>query len=129
VLNHDLPTTHYIITNSWADPIILNQIYDYPDDWQTPPRLFVVPSDWTNTFIREDDQFQWMIPEATWASHWETMPDSNIILLEMESGDLVRKYGSLMVQDYLLHLKSLDSEVNQGLTKGALYTYLIPTAE
>ncbi len=129
VLNHDLPTTHYIITNSWADPIILNQIYDYPDDWQTPPRLFVVPSDWTNTFTRVDDQFQWMIPDATWAPHWETMPDSNIILLEMENGDLVRRYGSLTVQDYPLHLKSLDSEVDQDLAEGALYPYLIPAEE
>lgn len=125
VLNHDLPMTRFILTNSWADPTILYQIYTFPADWQTPPRLFVVGSNWTETVVRTGDQLEWQIPAATWPAHWETLPNGNVILLEMENGRLVRRFGSLMIDGEELRLKPLPATVSPDWPEGTLYPYLL----
>ncbi len=125
VLNHDLPTTRYILTNSWADPTILYQVYKFPVDWQTPPRLFVVGADWTQTIVRVGDQLEWQVPGATWQSHREVLPDGNVILLEMQNGRLVRRYGSLTIDGQELRLKSLPANASPDWPKGTLYPYLL----
>jgi hypothetical protein len=128
VLDHDLPQTQYIITNSWADPIILGQIFQFPGHWKNPPRLFVVHRDWTESVIREGDQFKWKVPTATWRSHWEVLPNSNVILLEMENGKLVRRLGSISIHGQNLELKPMPPDVKPTWGKGALYSYLIAEA-
>ena len=125
VLSHDLSTTHFILTNSWANPIMLTQIFQFPSDWKTPPRLFVVPSDWTESVVQEEGQFKWQVPPALEKSHWEVLPDSNVILLEMENGKLVRRYGSIQLNGMTLHLKPMSPNANPDWEEGTLYPLLI----
>jgi hypothetical protein len=125
ILNHDLPATRYIRTNSWADPIMLAQIFRFPSTWKAPPRLFVVPSDWTKSFVQKNGQLLWQVPAATWVAHWEVLPDSNLILLEMENGSLVRRYGSILINGQTLHLKPLSPNPSPDWKKGVLYPLLI----
>ena len=120
-----LPTTHFIETNSWADPVVLQQIFRFPSGWQTPPRLFVVSSNWTKGVDREGDQILWRIPAATWDAHWEALPDSNVVLLTMENGSLVRQFGSILMHRLPLNLKPLPSNAPPAWVHGALYPLLI----
>ncbi len=125
VTKADLPTTHFIATNSWADPIVLEQVFRFPDDWQRPPRLFVVQGNWTKSVVREGDQLQWQVPAATWDTHWEALPDSNVVLLTMENGTLVRQFDDIQMHRLTLHLKPLFPNAGSALPRGALYPLLI----
>ena len=129
VLDHDLSATRYIRTNSWADPIMLAQIFRFPSDWKSPPRLFVVPADWTKSILLENGQLQWEVPAATWVAHPEVLPDSNVILLEMENGSLVRRYETILINGQALHLKPLSPIPNPDWKKGLLYPLLIAAAK
>jgi hypothetical protein len=129
ILNHDLPATRYIRTNSWADPIMLAQIFRFPSDWKSPPRLFVVPMDWTKSIVQENGQFSWEVPAATWVAHWEELPQSNVILLEMENGKLVRRYGSILIDGQPLRLKPLSPAPYPDWKIGVLYPLLIAGAK
>jgi hypothetical protein len=129
VLDHNLPATRYILTNSWADPIMLAQIFRFPSDWKAPPRLFVVPTDWTKSIAQENDQLRWEVPAATWVAHWEVLPQSNVILLEMENGKLVRRYGSILIDGQSLQLKPLSPDPYPDWKKGVLYPLLIAGAK
>ena len=77
-----LRSSHFIESNSWADPIILKQIFRFPTDWQYPPRLFLVPSNWTKSVVREGDELLWHVPAATWDAHWEGLPNSNVVSID-----------------------------------------------
>ena len=125
VLDHNLPKTRYILTNSWADAITLAQIFKFPGDWKNPPRLFVVHHNWTEGVVREGDQFNWEVPTATWVSHREALPNSNVIVLEMERGKLVRRFGSLNVKGQGLELKSKPHGPATTWPRGPLYEYLV----
>lgn len=128
VLRDNLPKTSFILSNSWADPIILGQLFDFPEHWANPPRLFVVNRAWTREIKLEQNHFNWMVPDATWFAHWETLPDSNVILLDMENGKLVRRFGSLNINGLDLNLKSLPADAKLDFEKGPLYDCLIGAA-
>jgi len=125
VPNHDLASTRFILTHSWADPIVLRQIYDYGPDSRQAPRLFVVPMDWTQSVVREGQQLLWQVPAATWEPHWEALPEGNIIVLEMEHGRLIRRSGFLRVGGQDLRLKPATSTDSRPPPHGLLYDYMI----
>ena len=125
VIDQNLPATHYILTNSWADPIMLTQIFKFPKNWETPPRLFVVPQDWMNSIVEDGDKFLWKVPAATWKSHWETLPISNLILIEMEESELVRRYGSIIINNKPFQLKTISPNNIVDLKEGFLFSLLI----
>ena len=129
VLDHNLPATRYILSNSWADPIMLAQIFRFPAEWNSPPRLFVVPTDWTKSIVQDKGQLEWEVPAATWVAHWEVLPESNVVLLEMENGSLVRRYGSILIDGQTLLLKPSSPNPNPDWKKGALYPLLISGAK
>ena len=125
VTDKGLDKTRAILTHSWADPIILMQIFQFPTSWKNPPRLFIVPVDLSSFLIRQGDQIKWQVPVATWGSHWEVLPNTNVILVEMEEGKLVRRDGSIIVDGLKFDLKPIPSGKYSNLEKGALYDYLI----
>jgi hypothetical protein len=108
---------------------MLAQIFRFPSDWKSPPRLFVVPADWTKSILLENGQLQWEVPAATWVAHPEVLPDSNVILLEMENGSLVRRYETILINGQALHLKPLSPIPNPDWKKGLLYPLLIAAAK
>lgn len=125
VIDEGLPRTRYIFTNSWADPTMLRQMFQFPAQWKNPPRLFVVHRDWPERVVDHGTQFKWKVPTATWWSHWETLPNANVILLEMERGRLVRKSGHIDVHGRSFDLKPMPRDASLNLRKGPLYDYVI----
>jgi hypothetical protein len=61
---------------------------------------------------------------ATWFSHWEILPNGNVILLEMDHGKLVRRFGSINIKGQNLDLKRSSRVPNENWEKGPLYGYL-----
>lgn len=129
VVDKDLPKTQFILSNSWADPIILGQLFEFPAQWANPPRLFVVNRVWFKGLSRIGNHFRWMVPEASWESHEEVIPDFNVILLEMEGGKLVRKYGAINIDGLDFNLKTLPPGSRLGYERSPLFKYLINGAK
>ena len=78
----------YIHIHSWADPIILEQIYDFPPSWKYPPRLFTVTPNWAQSTFLKDGQIMWNVPTTRWPPHSEVLSESNLILLQMVNQSL-----------------------------------------
>jgi hypothetical protein len=110
VLDHDLPKTRYILSNSWADRIMLSQLTKKrPNYWDQRPWLYVV---------RENDWPEWYLSqEKSWIS--------NVILLEMEEGRLVRRFGSRNIKGQDIALKPIPLDTKLNPREGPLYDYLI----
>lgn len=121
-----LPETKFITTNSWHPPILLEQIYKFPDTWKTPPRLWVVNENWESEIQVKDNQLRWKVPTATWWSHYKTLPQGNVIVLDVVGGKLQRVTDPLQVKNQLLVLKTDNQEnLTTRYKKGYLYNYII----
>lgn len=124
--NNKIRKTKYISSNSWLDPIILKQIYQFPDYWKNPPRLFVMTEDWKNKVFLNNGKPEWKVPSVTWVSHNEELPDSNLIILKPEENyKLLRDYSSVSINEKILNLRPENSPVFKNWKKGILDSYLI----
>jgi hypothetical protein len=105
----DEPT--FIFTNSWSDPLVLMQAFAFPSSWADPPRLFSL-TEWTDRVEPEADHLRWWVPGASWDEHWETLPQSNVIVLRTGAdGRLQRVTGAVPVAGTSLQLKPPDNQV------------------
>jgi len=102
-LPESIPTT-FIFTNSWADPLVLDQTFRFPPNWQTPPRLFAI-TDFPARVAAGPDGLQWWVPGASWDEHWEALPQGNVILLRPADGRLERVTGEIPIAGQTLQLK------------------------
>jgi hypothetical protein len=125
VVGSPIPETHFIETFSWADPIILPQLFRFPETWSTPPRLFVVPPNWAKSVARENEELLWLVPPATWSAHLEILPESNVVLLSVEDGKLVRRFDSLQIHRLTLNYKPLPPKPAPVWPPGPLYPLLL----
>lgn len=128
-----LPQTKYIATHSWADPIVLTRIYRFPENWKSPPRLFVVSERWMEDVTYDGGQFIWDEPYV-WGmppgkAHRDVLPDSNVILLEMADNELTRKSGPVSIKRQTFNLKKKQSPASVVLEKGVLHKYLVQDAK
>jgi hypothetical protein len=137
LVNKDLPETRFILSHSWANPLILSQLFDFPAHWLSPPRLFVVPEEWSRGLAIVDlgsdsgigKHLEWMVPEATWESHVEVFPDANVIVLEMQGGKLVRRQGTVNIGGVEFRFKPLSPNSKLNFEKGPLFNVLIGSAK
>lgn len=149
VAEDSLPETEYIATNSWADPFVLEQVFQIPGEWENPPRAMVVGSDWTSRVRGSGNQMTipWPLPsESTWEftlqagnRHWDfrwdrvfdevvwefPLQDANVILLENIGGELVRIDEPITVDNRVLTPRPMEDDAFPSLAGGPLYPYLI----
>jgi hypothetical protein len=96
----------FIFTNSWADPLILDETFAFPKNWTTPPRLFSL-TEWKNRVSVDGDHLDWSVPAAVWDEYVDVLPQNNVILLTRDSeGKLQRATGSVDVAGGALSLKA-----------------------
>jgi hypothetical protein len=102
-LDGAMPTS-FIFTNSWADPLVLDETFRFPVEWKTPPRLFGL-TEWHGRVATDGQRLQWWVPGASWDEHWEELPQGNVILLRQVDGQLLRVTGSVDLVGQKLQLK------------------------
>jgi hypothetical protein len=124
VIRKNLPTTKFIKTNSWSDPLILRQIYKFPEDWQQEPRLFLVSTKWWSRISFNTDESTWRVPSSTWPGYVDISLGSNVILLKMDGNRLIRLDEPVVIQDKVF-IRKEPLSANSNLKKGVLYDYLI----
>jgi hypothetical protein len=129
VSDHGLPRNPFIHSNSWSDPLVLQQIFDYPSSWSSPPRVFVVAGNWADGLTWGSGQVTWWMPAATWAAHMAVLPEGNTVLLRYVRGSFRRIARPIEVEGHPFALKSPRSTSETTWPKGPLYQLLVGGAE
>lgn len=110
----------YVLVNSWADPLVLGEIFTFPKNWKQPPQLFSVPRTWPDDVTPREGELFWK-PPPPWAPN-RTLPQRNVILLKGEPGsNLSRVTGSLTLKSAELLLKSPRPPAPVSFPHGPLY--------
>lgn len=118
-----IPKGKYISTTSWADPIMLPEMFTFPANWQTPPRVYRVSGDWASQVQVEGGQFKFY--SAGWPDGWVVLPPSEVVVIENQDGNLVRRTDTVEIQGHPFALKPVGSLGNVSFRKGVLYDFLL----
>ncbi|OLP16179.1 hypothetical protein BST81_22515 [Leptolyngbya sp. 'hensonii'] len=125
ISNEHLPQTQFIKTNSWADELVFEQIYQFPKDWKRQPKAYIVLKKWPNA-TRSDGEGGFISFTLTWPGYARVQSDSHLIFLKPVNQQLTRIEGPLRLRGgELFSLKPRTTSTVDRLAKGALFKYLI----
>jgi hypothetical protein len=113
----------------WSMPSVLSQIYRFPPQWKTVPKLYKLNSDWQNKILSNGKvelnnnngllffYYPWESPRS--------VKTSEIILLQEKNGKLTRQTEPLLLNNQKISFKPLMKSTLNSFEKGYLYNYLI----
>jgi hypothetical protein len=126
----NLKSPRQIEAHSWSTPVVLNSIYRFPKSWKSVPRAYKLKPNWQQEAVLKGNSFQlskatenfflWLKPEPA-----DTIETSNIILLQVKEGKLVRRSQPLNIAGQRISLKKESASPASVHKKGPLYNYLI----
>ncbi len=138
VVDRNLPQTDFILTHSWADPLVLKQIFRLPtlrlgafdrspvlsdQSWAQPPVLFLVPDDWQHQITTHGRS--WTIPLTTWQGYSIDVVPETTIVLEQHGEHLVRINSPITINGQPFNFKPIPNQQSVMLQRGPLFKYLI----
>lgn len=118
-----IPQTQYINATSWADPLVLPEIFAFPKEWETPPRVYPVSGDWASQVSVQGGEFE--LFSSPWPGQWVELRPGQVVVLESENGKLVRLDQVVEIQGHAFQLKPLRTGGNPAFAQGVLYQFLI----
>ncbi len=102
-----LRDTVQIDANTWNLPRILPRLYQFPDDWDEPPRVYRLVSNWQAHIVEEGGVFRLFNLTVTAPSDaYKSTRVSEVVFLDAENGQLRRADGQLEFSGYSFELKS-----------------------
>jgi hypothetical protein len=124
-----LEKTQYIDANTWNMPRVLNQIYTFPEQWEwyEEPRVYWLWPTWRE-MIWVDGTTTFRIDEATTlppSAYFKNTQVENVIILEMQKGQLVRVGPELMIEGKTFILKLAGEASSPAFPRGVLYPLLV----
>lgn len=121
-----LADTVQIGANYWNLPRVLNQIYQFPGDWDRAPAVYRLSKDWAESIVTNDVKLS-LNGVTTFApslTHGEFSPH-NAVLIHTDSGKLERANEPLRFEGMTIRLKTTLDEGEPPYAEGFLYRYLI----
>ena len=122
--------TRFIDANTWQLPKVLNFIYDFPDEWDNPPRVYRLIPDWRDVILSEDGKFQMnhlaiITPPS---NNYGEYSSDHAILLRTEGGEVYQRANNTYIQGSKFDLKPLNT-VSSPIDRGPLYETMILTSD
>jgi len=120
--------TRQIQVNGWSMPFILEQLYQFPPAWKTPPRVYRAHPNWEEKVLASGQELK--LDNAVQALKWlyksgPKVESSNLIVLSTQDGKLTRRTEPLEVEGTVYPLKEEGTSQPNAFAKGHLYQYLI----
>ncbi|MBF0278084.1 MAG: hypothetical protein HQM13_09845 [SAR324 cluster bacterium] len=117
-----LPQTRFIATHSWADFMILKQLYSFPENWKSPPRLFLAK-------IRQNSAYSWQVlHNSEWSEEilkWSHRYSKVILLVkDVKQGLFFRPGGEIQIGQKTFEL-SPPARFDNSLIRAPLFNELI----
>ena len=121
----DLPETYYIYSHSWASPVILEDLYKFPDEWVINPRLIIDENNPFGEILTVDSRifFKPRYPFLYYDKKMVELQPGNTIYLEGVNGRYTRLYDTLTVGDVGLKLKPLSASKIQEYPTQKIYEF------
>ena len=121
-----LQDTRQIGANYWNLPRVLDQLYDFPDEWNRPPRVYRLDEDWEAGIFTADELLA-LNAETVFAppSTLGVFDPANAILIMTESGELERISGPILIGERELVFRPTVAVSEPEFARGFLYRYLI----
>jgi hypothetical protein len=96
---HALQDTRQIGANYWNLPVVLEQLFEFPDDWERPPRVFRLSENWRSSIMRSADTAS-LNEASTYASPstYYNLHMKDTILIVARNGRLVRLVGPVLLE-------------------------------
>ena len=117
-----LRETEYIQTFSWAVPVVLEQIFSFPPEWERPPRAFPEPVE-AGIKIGKGD-IKWYVPTARWRAYWDTLALTNTIFVQFQNNKWLRKDRMIFSGRSFPVKRIHKGDRSRQFDKGPLYKYL-----
>jgi hypothetical protein len=121
-----LTDTRQIGANYWNLPRVLDQLYQFPEEWKPPPRVIRLASDWEAEIL--DDSGMLILNASTTfapASTYGTFDPSDVVLVEVVQGELVRISGPVVLGGRELQLRPKTLPGEPAYAPGFLHEYLV----
>ncbi len=112
--------------NTWNLPRVLEQLYEFPDEWSPPPRVIRLQPDWRNYILSGEGplSLNWqsvLSPESLWGE----VEGRNVILFLDEGGVLVRQSGPMDIAGQMTSLMTTDVRGEPPYAHRLLYDLMI----
>jgi len=119
--------TRQIGANYWNLPVVLEQLYRFPAEWDKPTWVYRLAEGWEGDILSEDKKFILNAVTAyTPPSTYADVDPNHIILISTEGGRLTRFGGPITIGDHVVDIKPLPSIYGEpSFERGFLYPYLI----
>ena len=110
--------------------VVLRRIYQFPRSWE-PPRVYKLKPGWSNEIVSDENLFDLNYSTVGFipSSFYTKVKSINVILLEVENGQLTRRTKPLIINGQEFPLKEKSSSEFPPFQKGYLYDYLIISPE
>ncbi len=124
--------TQQMRANDWHLPIILQQLYHFPKEWKTIPKVYLAAYHWRENFVIDGENFRLNLSTlAASPDHFpipnqeSTIPSHKVILIETQEGKLQRP-TTVILGDKIYFLKPKTNPILPQLAHKPLYNYLLP---
>ena len=133
-------TKHWKIIQGGAKkpPVVLRNIYRFPKEWESPPRLYLLKPNWQDAIISDENLFDLNYSTIVafnpdplkphpfgFEKYLDKVDSSHIILLETENGRLIRRTEPLVIDGREFTLKEMSTSKLPPLEKGHLYDHYL----
>lgn len=125
VSRNDLTETTFIYSHSWADAIIVQNIFLIPIGWKKIPRLLAVDNGIEESVRLEDGRLYLQLDNSLNYLDTGYLPDGNVILLSIHGGKLVRQFGTMLIHGIPLRLKPFEINQQKLLIQSGIGKYLL----
>ncbi|HAF95388.1 MAG: hypothetical protein A2X34_07160 [Elusimicrobia bacterium GWC2_51_8] len=119
----DLLETKYILSHSWADSLILEQLLSFPKTWHKPPRFAVIEKSLDKDIFIKDGKFYFKFIFFGNKKNAELL-QANTIYLQGKKGTYLRKTGGILIRDTVFGLKPT-GDAAPDLKKKNMYYFMI----
>ena len=120
-----LRDTRQIGANYWNMPIVLEQLYEFPEEWDRPPRVYRLSEIWRSHVMSWEDTLT-LDAASTYASPstYYSLPSKDAVLIVAKDGRLTRLVGPGFVDREKEWSGSPDASGGLPYPKGILFDIL-----
>jgi len=112
--------------NTWNLARLLEQVYDFPDEWQTPARIVRLLPDWEDNILSSEGKIVLNGTTVTSPSHvYEEYASENVILLLTEANQVRRATSLVEIGDHSIQLKEPAESTLADYPHGNLYDLML----
>ena len=120
-----LVDTKHIDANTWSMPLVMQYIYEFPNNWQHAPRVHRLLPDWEERALHNSLEIK--VVDYQW--EYVVVPWKDTVLLETSGGRVVSRLENIQIDGDTYILKRVETGPSVPYTEGVLYDYLIDSKQ